>query len=295
MISIIITAWKEEKTIGKAIQSFLNQDIKEEFEILVVCPDKETKEVIDKYSKKYPNVKHLHDPCKGKPIALNICFKEAKGEILILSDGDVYVGEESVKALLEKFKDPHVGAVTGRPISINDRRTVLGYYSHLLTDVGAHDTRIKYTREGKFIVCSGYLFAMRKVFNRIPENSLSDDAVMSHMIFKRGFRIEYAPKAEVFVKYPTSFKDWIKQKKRSAGGYNQLKEFFPNNKRMRSFTKEIAEGWYKPLKYPRDAKEFFMTLSLYPLRLYLWGIIFWDLKVKKKNFDQMWLRIESTK
>jgi len=32
MISVIITAYKEEKTVGKTIESFLNQKIDEKFE-----------------------------------------------------------------------------------------------------------------------------------------------------------------------------------------------------------------------------------------------------------------------
>ena len=53
MITVIITAYKEERTVGKAIQAFLNQDYPEEIEILVACPDKETKAVIDQYTKKH--------------------------------------------------------------------------------------------------------------------------------------------------------------------------------------------------------------------------------------------------
>ena len=295
MISIIITAWKEEKTIGKAIESFLNQDIKEDFEILVVCPDEGTKKIVDLYSKKDKRVIHVQDPGKGKPVALNICFKVAKGDYLILTDGDVYVGDNSVNALMDELKKDNVGAVTGRPVSVNERNSILGYFSHLLTDIGAHDTRRKYVREGKFIVCSGYLFAIRNVINEIRENALSDDAVMSHMIRKMGYRISYAPEARVFVKFPTSFKDWFKQKRRSAGGYNQLKDFFPNHKRMRSFTAEIKEGWYKPFIYPKNFKEFIWTCLLYPIRVYLWLLIFWDLKIKKKDFSKVWVRIESTK
>tara|TARA_Y100000031_G_C8188437_1_gene370155 strand:- start:161 stop:1045 length:885 start_codon:yes stop_codon:yes gene_type:complete len=294
MISIIITAYKEERTIGKAIQSFI-QDTNEEIEILVACPDEETKKVVQEYAKKYPNIHHVQDPGKGKPIALNICFKKARGNKLILTDGDVYVSKNSINELMKELNKENVGAVTGRPISINSRASMLGYFSHLLTDLGAHDTRLKYVKQGKFIVCSGYLFAMKKVISSLPEDALSDDAVMSHMINEKGYKIGYVPKAEVYVKYPTNFKDWITQKKRSAGGYNQLKKYFPQRKRMRSFWKEIAEGWYKPLTYPRDFKEFLWTLWLYVIRLYLWFKIYQDINLRKKSFDEIWVRIESTK
>lgn len=295
MISIIITAYREEKTIGKAIESFTTQKINEELEILVACPDEATKKVIEDYSKKYPFVKHVQDPGEGKPTALNICFKIAKGDKIIMSDGDVYVSENSINELLEKLKDSKVGAVTGRPMSVNPRSTMWGYFSHLLTDIGAHDTRKKYVAKDRFIVVSGYLFVMKRLLNEIPKNSLSDDAVMAHIIYNKGYKISYAPEAKVYVKFPTNFKDWIKQKKRSAGGFNQLKQFFPHQKRMRSFTEEIKEGWYKPFKYPRNFKELIWTINLYFLRLYLWIVIYWDLNIKKKSFKETWVRIESTK
>ena len=94
MISVIITAYKEDKTIGRAIESFLKQKVSEEMEILVACPDEKTKKVILSYSEKYPNVKHVQDPGEGKPTALNICFKIAKGDKIIMSDGDVYVSKK---------------------------------------------------------------------------------------------------------------------------------------------------------------------------------------------------------
>jgi len=295
MISIIITAYKEHRTIAKAIESFLNQKIEESIEILVACPDEETKKVINSYEKKYPNVKHIQDPGKGKPIALNLCFKQAKGDKLILSDGDVYVSNNSINELMKELNKENVGAVTGRPTSTNSRASMLGYFSHLLTDIGAHDTRLKYVQQGKFIVCSGYLFAMKNIIKSLPEDVLSDDALMSHMINEKGYKIGYAPKARVYVKFPTHFKDWITQKKRSAGGYNQLKQYFPNRKRMRSFWKEIAEGWYKPFTYPQTFKEFIWTCWLYICRLYLWFKIYKDINIKKQEFSKVWVRVESTK
>ena len=97
MISIVITSFKEPKTIGKAIESFLNQQIKEKYEILVCAPDKETLDVARKYSQKNKKVKIFKDPGKGKMFALNLLFKKIKSEILVFSDGDVFVQKNSFK------------------------------------------------------------------------------------------------------------------------------------------------------------------------------------------------------
>ncbi|MBS3112459.1 glycosyltransferase [Candidatus Woesearchaeota archaeon] len=295
MISILITSYKESRTIGKAIEAFNNQKIKENYEILVASPDFETGTVVMKYASMFPNIRWIQDKRKGKPAAINLLLKEAKGDILFLSDGDVYVSDNSVNDLLEHFKDPKVGIVSGRPVSLSPKNTMLGYWSHLLTNEAAHATRIERTQKGEFIVCSGYLFAIRKKFQYIPEDLLSEDAIMSHLMWQKGYKTNYEPKAEVYVKYPTNFKDWIIQKKRSAGGYQQISKYFKNPPIMRSFSKEIINGWYKPLKYASNTKEFIWSLALYPARLYLWLKIFMDINNKHFNLLDIWKPVESTK
>ncbi len=290
MISIIITAYKEANTIGKAIECILNQKIKEKYEIIVLCPDKETKLAALKYK-----IKYIQDPGKGKPAALNLAFKKAKGNILILTDGDVYTSSNSINELLKPFKNKEIGAASGHPISTNNKNTILGFWSHLLTDIGAHETRLLKTNKGKFIVCSGYLMAIRsELIKSIPENSLSDDAVISNLIFSKKYKIAYCPNALVYIKYPTTFKDWIKQKRRSTGGYLQIQKFTKRKDEMRSFRKESL-GIFRALKYPRSIKEFLWLYLLVLARVYLWIIIFIDIKLKKKEFSKIWQRIETTK
>lgn len=295
MISIIITsAFEEHRTIGKAIESILNQNIKEAYEIIVVTPDKKTQEVVAGYKKEYP-VKIVEDPFLGKPYALNLAFKKAKGEILILTDGDVYLGEGAISSILEPFKNAKIGIVSGRPISLNPRFNKWGYFSHLLTDLGAHETRILRRKKGKMIVCSGYLYALRKkLIPNIPKSVLSEDAIISHMIYEKGYETVYAPNAKVYVKYPDNLQDWLIQKKRSAGGYNQINTYVKSKERMRSFTRE-AFGILRVFKYPESMIEAIWTVELAILRLYLWMVIYLDVNVRKKELKNMWLKVDSSK
>ena len=224
-----------------------------------------------------------------------MAFKESRGEILILTDGDVYLGDGSINALIEPFKNEKVGVVSGRPVSLILSSNKWGYFSHLLTDVGAHQTRIRRRKKNKMIVCSGYLYSFRKkLISHIPESALSEDAIISHVIFEMGYITVYAPKAIVYVKYPTNLIDWIKQKKRSAGGYVQLNYLVKNKERMRSFSKEIS-GIFRIFNYPRTVREFIWTVELPFYRLHLWYLIFVDITIKKKKFGEIWVKVESTK
>jgi len=295
MISVLITAYKEPHTINKAMQAFLNEKYPDKWELLVAAGDSETFKAASSMANGLSHVKIIRDERKGKPAALNLLFKKAKGDILILSDGDVEIRPNAVQHLIASLNQEGVGAVTGRPISINSRKTILGYWSHLLTDIGAHKTRLRRLKKKQFILCSGYLFAMKKLFSSIPEDALSDDAVMSHLIAQKGYTISYAPTAKVFVTYPKTFSDWILQKRRSAGGYRQIPHYFNNPPRMRTFWKEAFWGTLTVWQYPKSLREMFFTFLLFPARLYLWLLIFKDINIGGHQLLSVWKTVESTK
>ena len=62
---------------------------------------------------------------------------------------------------------------------------------------------------------------------------------------------------------------------------------------MRSPLKELSHGWYRPLFYAKTPKQFAWSLLLYPARLYLWLLIYKDIRFKEQKDG--WERIESTK
>lgn len=294
MISVIITAYKEPKTIWKTIEQVVANNLWD-YEIIVCAPDEETLNVVKTFQAKNNRVRFIVDPAKWKPTALNLVFKEVKWEILVLTDWDVYVNDDAIVKLVEKLKDKNVGIVTGRPVPTNSRASMMWYWAHLLTETWAHRIRTELQEQGKFISCSGYLMAMKAwIIDRIPEEALSDDAVISNLIYNAWYKTWYAPDAIVNVKFPTSFSDWIKQKKRSAGWYNQMKSLIDSKDEMRSFTKESSKV-LRVFSYPKNFMELIWTLLLIVARLYLWLLIYIDINILKKDFKKVWVRIESTK
>lgn len=313
MVSVIITSFKEPKTIGHCIAAIANRKysgIPAQFEIIQVSPDVQTLRAGQKEArkqglgtKKYIQIK---DPKKGKPYALRMAFKKAKGDILILTDGDTYFEKDSVKKLLEPFENEKVGGVSGRPVSQDKKDNMYGYWGHLLSD-SAHDRRVntkklakdkEYYISGKtFFPMSGYIMAVRNMDIKLPSNALSDDAYISYFIRNKGLEVAYAPKAICYVKYPTNFKDYLKQKVRSIGGFTQLKQMgiFKKDKQSRSFWIELKYTGFV-LKYAKNIREFIWSLFLFPTRLFTWIAIFWERGILKKDMPKSgWERIESTK
>jgi cellulose synthase/poly-beta-1,6-N-acetylglucosamine synthase-like glycosyltransferase len=293
MLSVLITAFREAATVGRAIESFLPQ-LPADAEVLVICPDPATTAVVDGYAARYPVVRHVADPQRGKPAALNVGLKAAQGDVVVLSDGDVVVADDALAPLLAPFEDPQVGAVSGHPISASPRDALLGYWSHLLTE-GIHQMRLARDQDGQFLVCSGYLFAFRRaLIDRVPEDALAEDAVISHLIARQGSRIRYAPQAHVLVKYPTTYRDWLRQKVRSAGGYAQ--DYVRKSPlRMRSAWLEMLNGTRLALRYPRSPREFLWTLLLFAARLHLWLLVLVNVQLLRRPLTALWQRVETTK
>lgn len=312
MISIIITSWKEPKTIGRCIRCIVDRKysgLDKEFEVIQISPDTETLEAgmamakeLNLLPKEYIQIQ---DPRKGKPSALKMALQKAQGDILILTDGDTYFERDSVKNILEPFENENIGGVSGRPVSIDSKENIFGYWGHLLSDA-AHNRRVEkmgkkigdyYVSEKEFFPMSGYIMAMRNCKLDIPSNVLSDDAYISYSIRNLGKEIAYAPLAKCYVKYPTSLNDYYKQKVRSLGGFIQLENFgvFKKDKQSRNIFIEMRYSLFV-IKYAKNLKELLWSFALFPIRFITWIKIFWERVILKKDMPKLgWDRIESTK
>jgi cellulose synthase/poly-beta-1,6-N-acetylglucosamine synthase-like glycosyltransferase len=299
MISIIITAREEPKATFECIRRILIQKIPEKYEVWVTCPDKPTKDVVIIYKKKYPEIIHfLQQPPigKGKNSMLNLLFKKVKGKIIIMTDGDVFLENNSIREIYNFFKNPKIGAVCGRPMSLNSRKNMLGYWSHLL-NYGAHKIRKKLFKEGKFLECSGYIWAIRKGIIKEMPLDVAEDSITPYFIWKKDYKIAYAEKARAYTQFPTNIKDWINQKVRTAKAHERLDFYMKNDKRakVKSFSKELIYGWVWAFFFAKNPIEFFWTLLLFPFRLYVWIKYFYEIKILNRHFGELWTRVKSTR
>lgn len=313
MVSVIITSFKEPKTIRKCINSIANRkysNITSPFEIIQVSPDeltlKEGRKEANALKLSRKQYIQIKDPKRGKPYALKMAFGKAKGEYIVMTDGDVYFGEGAVGKLLEPFENKEVGGVSGHPVSQDSRNDCFGYWGHLLSDSADNRRRATarkvknrsyYISTKNFFPMSGYIMAIRNVNIPIPSDVLSDDAFISYHFRNEGFEIAYAPNALCYVKYPTNLKDYYKQKVRSIGGFKQLERLgiFKRDKQSRSFLIELSYALWA-IKYPRSFREFLWTILLFPVRLITWLKIFWERGILRKGMPKGgWERIETTK
>lgn len=298
MINIIITSYNEPKATKRAVEAFLKQKTKQKYKIIVVDPFPEVEEFVNKNIKS-KKVEFFLDPGEGKSYALNLLFEMLyspnKDDLFIMTDGDVYVSDNTIDEIARVFKDKKVGCITAKPVSVDDKKTKYGYWSHLLFD-GINKVRKNISDKKNFFECSGYLFAIRNgVITEFPQET-SEDSISPYLFWKKGYSISYLPKVEVYVKNPNNWKDWKAQKVRNIKAHENLSKIAPDMPRTKSFLNEIRKGLFFSLRYPRNLKELFWTIQLYFARLSIYLTAFKELK-QKNSYKDGWREtgIESTK
>jgi len=293
-ITLLITAFKEPM-IAKVIESAFNQKTNYDYDILVSAPDEPTLNIARAYAKKYKKIKIFKDPGKGKSYALNQLFSLIKTDILILTDGDVLLSENSVEEIINLFLNPEIGCVTGRPVPMENKKFKYGYWANFLFNA-AHNIRKEAFESNSFIECSGYLFAFLKdKINMIPKD-VAEDSIIPYYFWQKGYKIGYAEKAQVFVKNPDNFGDWIKQKTRTSKAHEKL-DVYADTKttpRVKTFSNEI-KGINFLFTYPKSLKELFWTVELFFARAFVWTKFYFETKLIDSHYGDAWERVESTK
>lgn len=287
MIDVIIASYNEPKSTLRAVKTFLEQDRSKELRVTVVDPFQSVGDYLKEHIKDNRFVFFL-DPGEGKSYALNLLFQEyasqKKSDFFVLTDGDVYVSSATIAALKAVFKQKEIGCATGKPVPLDDRKTKYGYWAHLFFS-GIDRVRATLAKEKKFFECSGYLFAIRKgVILDFPMET-SEDSIIPYLFWKKGYRIAYVPEAEVYVKNPGTWTDFINQKVRNIKAHENLATVAPDIPRTKSLINEIQWGALFALTFPRSMREIWWTFQAYMARLYIYYRAFKELKKRKKYND----------
>ncbi len=302
MITVVVTAYGEPKATERAVRKILEQEIPQDYRIVVADPFVEVKWFIEEKFGENPHVEFFLDPDKGKSYALNLIiqkyYSDNKNDLFIFTDGDVYVSDTAIKDMVMEFNDPSVGIVTGHPVSLDSKRMMFGYWSHLLFHE-MNFTRKRMARDRNFFEASGYLFAIRQgIIKEFPADA-SEDNVLAALFWNKGYKCGYSESAKVYVLNPKNMKDWMLQKKRNIKGHIALESMgLHTEKRKNTFFSEALRGLRVLFTYPNNAKEFFWTWVLMFTRLYSWLAAYYDVKIKKQAYSDGWRgegKIETTR
>lgn len=224
-VTLFVAAYNEKDYVDRKVQNSLELDYpKDKVKQVWVTDgsDDGTPEILKKYKDQGVEVYHKSER-GGKIGAMNRGIGFVKTPIVIFSDGNTMLGKESIRRIVELFKDPKVGCVSGeKRIRSKDKDTAAGtegLYWKYESKLKKWDAEL-YSVVG----AAGELFAIRKeLFQEVEKDTLLDDFIISLRIAMQGFTIQYDPQAYAIETASADVKEELKRKVRiSAGGIQSI-------------------------------------------------------------------------
>jgi len=229
-VTLFVAAYNEKDYVdAKVKNSFEMQYPKEKVHQVWVTDgsDDGTPDILKKYNDKGIEVYH-EDARGGKIGAMNRGMQFIKTPIVIFSDGNTMLGKESVQRIVDMFKDPKVGCVSGEKRIFSKG-----------TDAAVGSEGIYWKYESKLkkwdaelysvVGAAGELFAVRtELFEKVEKDTLLDDFIISLRIAMKGYTIQYDPEAYAIESASANVKEELKRKIRiAAGGIQSIVRLSP--------------------------------------------------------------------
>ncbi|RKD23627.1 Glycosyltransferase, catalytic subunit of cellulose synthase and poly-beta-1,6-N-acetylglucosamine synthase [Caminicella sporogenes DSM 14501] len=231
-VSILIPAHNEEKVIDKTIRAMLSLNYPEDkLEVIVINDNSSdnTGKILEELKKSYSNrnLKIITTDKitggKGKSNALNIGYKNSKGDYIVVYDADNTPEKLALRYLVYSITNSkELGAVIGKFRTRNKNKNFLTRFINIETL--SFQWMAQAGRWKLFRLCTipGTNFIIRRsILEKLGGwdiNAIAEDTEISFRIYKMGYRIGFMPLAVTWEQEPEKLKVWFKQRTRWAKG-----------------------------------------------------------------------------
>jgi cellulose synthase/poly-beta-1,6-N-acetylglucosamine synthase-like glycosyltransferase/peptidoglycan/xylan/chitin deacetylase (PgdA/CDA1 family) len=205
-VSVVVPAFDEAVGIERAVRSLASSDYPE-LEVIVVDDGSTdgTGELVERLG--LDRVVVVRQPNMGKPAALNHGIATARHDLLVLVDADTVFEPATLGRLVQPFRDPGVGAVSGNT-KVGNRRGLLGRWQHIEYVMGFNLDRRLYDVLQCMPTVPGAIGAFRRQalaeIGGISDATLAEDTDATIALGRAGWRIVYVEEARAWTEAPSS-------------------------------------------------------------------------------------------
>ncbi len=185
-VSLIATAYNEEKRIAEKLENSLNIDYpSEKYEIIIVSDGStdQTDEIIRTYCLR--GVKLVETGKRiGKHNGQQLGVEQASGEIIVFTDIATMIDSDGIRNIVRNFADPRVGCVSGLDkIESSNSSSGEGAYVRYEMKVRELESRVN-----SLVGVSGSFFAARKSLCDDWKGDFSTDFYLPLKSYMRGYK-----------------------------------------------------------------------------------------------------------
>jgi peptidoglycan/xylan/chitin deacetylase (PgdA/CDA1 family)/glycosyltransferase involved in cell wall biosynthesis len=222
-VSVIVPAFNEALNITATVRSLAASRYRR-LEIIVVDDGSTdgTAELVERLGMR--GVYVVRQANAGKPAALNTGIRYARGDLLVLVDGDTVFAPDAIAELVQPLADPGVGAVSGNT-KVANRKGLLGRWQHLEYVIGFNLDRRMFDLGRCMPTVPGAIGAFRRAaladVGGVSEQTLAEDTDLTMAVVRAGWRVVYQPDAVAWTEAPASLRQLWRQRYRWCYGTMQ--------------------------------------------------------------------------
>jgi O-antigen biosynthesis protein len=210
MISVIIPSYNSETTIAQTLQSILNQDVQEPYEVIVV--DSSTDKTAEIIKENFKTVKLIHlDHRIDSGTARDIGFKNSLGEIIAFIDSDCTIEPFHLRRVLFDHQS-HDYAAVGGPVRNGNPESIIGWAGYVL-EFSEFIPNIGEKIEVKHIPSCNISYKREVLINHggFPSNEvlMQVDLLFNWRVSKAGGKILYDSELVTFHCHRTTLKSYL--------------------------------------------------------------------------------------
>jgi cellulose synthase/poly-beta-1,6-N-acetylglucosamine synthase-like glycosyltransferase len=277
-ISVIISAYNEEKHLAACLDSLLAQDYPESSVEILVGSDGSidaTNSILSRYSDANPILKKfLFESRRGKMRVLNDLVSHAGGDILFFVDADMMLSPRSFRNHARHYGQPDTGGVAGIYRLVSDAP------SGVFVAENDYHSYEMWLRNNESLVSStvglsGGNYSIRKEsWRELPSDQIHDDLFSVFTLFSSGKRLLFEPKAISTENFIRRLSEEFRRKARfSSRGFETLR-YFPHLISPRAGFQALMIWSHKILRWLSPVLLLVIFLSTSVAAFYhLWGYI----------------------
>ena len=198
-VTVLITAYNEERDIAQKLEGTLALDYPRELLEIIVASDgstDRTDEIVRGFESRGVRLIRVEGRV-GKTGTQNEAVKHARGDIIVFSDATTTYDSQALRKLVRNYADPRIGAVSGRYEYRNPSGAPIGLGTVLFWK---YENAIKsmQTRIWTITGCCGCIYSVRRsAYVPLPRDIISD-LCQPLKILESGYRIAFEREAVAY-------------------------------------------------------------------------------------------------
>lgn len=220
-VSIVVPAYNEEVGIARCVESLATSRYPGELEVVVVDDGSSDNTSAAVTALGLENVRLLRQENAGKAAALNRALINSRHELIVTVDADTVFEPDTLSHLVQRFRDPEVGVISGNT-KIGNRGSLVGRWQHIEYVMGFNLDRRAYEVLGATPTVPGAIGAFRRAalaaIGGVSGATIAEDTDITLDLGRAGWKVVYEPRARAWTEAPASLRALYRQRTRWAFG-----------------------------------------------------------------------------